>query len=281
MNFSDFGFFLNSFPVMGIPGYDCIVMHKGKEVFRQMNGYSDRENQIPINGKERYHIYSCSKPITCAAALQLMEKGAYRLDDLLSDYMPEFEKMTVWSGDQIVPAKNQIRIHNLFTMTAGFDYNVASKSMCRAFDETHGACPTREVMKYLACEPLSFEPGAMWSYSLCHDVLAAFVEVVSGMKFQDYVKKYIFDPLGMKNSTFLLPASEMFTTAPIYRKDDNSSYIYRLSAHENFKHLYRIGAEYASGGAGCVPRSHPGSPAGPSGRSWQHPRRWRSPRSPR
>ncbi len=252
MNFNDFERFLSSFITMGIPGYDCIVMHHGKEVFRKMNGYSDLENKIPMNGKERYHIYSCSKVLTCAAALQLWEKGAYQLDDPLYLYMPEFEKMTVRTENGIVPAKNQIRVRNLFTMTAGFDYNVASESLCRAYDETRGACPTRKTMEYLAQEPLAFEPGAMWNYSLCHDVLGAFIEVVSGIKFQDYVQKYIFEPLGMKNSTFLLPASERNTVAPTYKRDDRCSLIYRLADHTAFSHLYRLGAEYASGGAGCV-----------------------------
>lgn len=53
--------------------------------------------------------------------------------------------------------------------------------------ETNGVCPTREMMRYLAKEPLSFEPGTQWQYSFCHDVLAALVEVVSGMQFSAFV----------------------------------------------------------------------------------------------
>ena len=67
--------FLDSFIEAGIPGYDCIVYHKGECVYRHFNGYSDIVNKIPMNGEERYNIYSCSKPITCVAALQLYEKG--------------------------------------------------------------------------------------------------------------------------------------------------------------------------------------------------------------
>ena len=86
---------LDSWIEMGIPGYDCIVYHNGECVYRHQNGYSDRENKIKMNGTEKYNIYSCSKPITCTAALQLYEKGLYKLDDKLSDYLPKFSEMMV------------------------------------------------------------------------------------------------------------------------------------------------------------------------------------------
>ncbi len=76
-------------------------------------------------------------------------------------------------------------------MTAGFSYACYSPSLKRCIEETDGKCPTREAMKYLAKEPLLFEPGDRWEYSLCHDVLAALVEVLSGEKFETYVKKNI------------------------------------------------------------------------------------------
>lgn len=245
--------FLDGFLAMGIPGYDCMVMYKGEEVYRRYNGFSDKGAQIYMNGKERYHIFSCSKPITCAAALQLWEKGLYQLDDPLEKYMPEFADMSVRTENGIVPARNKITIRQLFTMTAGFDYNTQCKEICQAYDATNGACPTREVMKYFARYPLSFEPGEKWQYSLCHDVLAAFVEVVSGEKFEEYVKKHIFEPLGMKNSTFLLPRSEQGSIAPLYRQpSDATGVVIRLDNNNAFYHSYRLGASYASGGAGGV-----------------------------
>ena len=70
--------------------------------------------------------------------------------------------------------------------------------------------PTREAMKYLACDPLIFEPGTSWEYSLCHDVLAAVVEVVSGKRFGEFVKENIFDVVGMKRSTFFVARGRTF-----------------------------------------------------------------------
>lgn len=69
---------------MGIPGYDCTVYHKGECVYRHFNGYSDTESKTPMNGNEVYNIYSCSKVITCTAALILYEKGKFKIEDKLA-----------------------------------------------------------------------------------------------------------------------------------------------------------------------------------------------------
>ena len=81
--------FCDSFLELGVPGFDLAVYKNGESVLRYMNGYSDIENKVAINGTERYNIYSCSKVITVTAALQLWEKGLFSLDDRLSDYLPE------------------------------------------------------------------------------------------------------------------------------------------------------------------------------------------------
>ncbi len=73
--------FCDSFLDLGVPGFDLVVYKDGECILRYMNGYSDLENKIKINGNERYNIYSCSKVITCTAALQLMEKGLFSLED--------------------------------------------------------------------------------------------------------------------------------------------------------------------------------------------------------
>lgn len=239
--------FCDSFLELGVPGFDLVIYKDGECVLRHMNGYSDLENKVKINGKERYNIYSCSKVITCTAALQLWEKGLFSLEDKLSDYMPEFEEMMVKTDDGIKKAENPILIKHLFEMTAGFSYACYSPELKRCISETDGKCPTREVMKYLAKEPLLFEPGERWEYSLCHDVLAALVEVISGEKFEIYVKKNIFDVIGMENTTFMLPESEIETIAPQYRFEDGRAVNIGKPIFN-----YKIGTEYASGGAGGI-----------------------------
>ncbi len=239
--------FCDSFLELGVPGFDLAIYKDGECILRYMNGYSDLENNIKINGNERYNIYSCSKVITCTAALQLWEKGLFSLEDELSRYMPEFSKMMVKTDDGIKKAKNQILIKHLFEMTAGFSYDCYSPQLKKAIMETNGKCPTREVMKYLAKEPLIFEPGNRWEYSLCHDVLGALVEVISGEKFEDYVKKNIFNIARMNNSTFLLPSVEIETIAPQYRFEDGKA----VNVGKPIL-TYKLGSEYASGGAGGI-----------------------------
>ncbi len=238
--------FCDSFLELGLPGFDLSVYHKGKCVLRHINGYSDLENKVKMSGKERFNIYSCSKVITCVAAMQLWEKGLFSLEDKLSDYMPEFEKMKIAHKGELREAKNPILVKHLFEMTAGFSYNCNSMRIREAIAETGGRCQTRELMRYLAQDPLLFEPGERWEYSLCHDVLAALVEVLSGERFEAYVKKNIFDVAKMDSSTFMLPDSELETVA--------AQYIYKNGAAKNIgKEIsYKFGREYASGGAGCI-----------------------------
>jgi len=239
--------FCDSFLDFGVPGFDLAVYKDGECVLRHMNGHSDLERKIPMNGNERYNIYSCSKVITCTAALQLWERGLFSLEDELGHYMPEFKEMTVRMENGIQKAKNPILIKHLFEMTAGFSYDICSPELLKCRKETDGKCPTRETMKYLAKEPLLFEPGTRWEYSLCHDVLAAFVEVVSGMKFEEYVKEHIFDVLGMNDTTFMLSEDEMDTISEQYRFEGNKPVNIGKSIAG-----YKIGCAYASGGAGCI-----------------------------
>ena len=240
--------FCDSFLQMGVPGFDLAVYKGGECILRYMNGYSDLENKVKMNGNERYNIYSCSKVITCTAALQLWEKGLFSLEDKLSDYMPEFKEMTVKTENGIKKAEKSITIKDLFCMTAGFSYDLNSPMIQKCKEETNGRCQTRELMKYLAKEPLLFEPGERWKYSLCHDVLAALVEVVSGMRFGEFVKENIFTPLKMENSTFLLDDSELDKVSMQYRFNNEAN-----KAEIRPKTIdYKLGTEYESGGAGCI-----------------------------
>ena len=232
---------------LGIPGFDLIVYKDGECILRHMGGYSDPDKKIPMNGKEKYHIYSCSKLITCVAAMQLWEKGLFSLEDKLSDYLPAFAEMSVKTENGIKKAKNPIRIHHLFEMTSGMDYNIAAPELLEYYRGGSNPCSTIEYVNQLAKKPLDFEPGEGWKYSLSHDVLAALVEVWSGEPFEDYVRVHIFEPLGMENTDFLYPMDDEEGFAKQF------SYVAETG---EFKPVvgnpYRPGKAYASGGAGCV-----------------------------
>ena len=242
--------FLHHFESLGIPLIDCLVYQHGKCVFRYQSGYSDEACRKPVDGTERYNIYSCSKVITCTAALQLVEQDLIRLEDPVYEYLPEFRHLTKKNKDgKLEEVRTPMTIRHLFTMTAGLTYNLKSENLLRGIAETSGRMPTREAMKYLALDPLVFEPGSGWNYSLGHDVLAAVVEVVSGKRFGLYVKEKIFDPLGMKHSTFLLPENELGEIAAQYRYDPETRRYNRCGPEIQ---SHKLGTEYESGGAGCI-----------------------------
>ena len=247
-----------------MPGNSISVRVENKEVFTYQSGYSDVENQIPMRADHLLNIYSCSKVATVTAALQLYEKGFFLLDDPLYEYIPEYREMYVKTPEgELVKAKNPITLRQLFSMTSGLNYNMRNPSIAEAVKVTEGRADTVTVAKYLAREPLSFEPGTRWLYSLSHDVLAAVVEVIAGKKFRDYVQENIFDPLEMKES-FYHNAHVQDRMAQQYRYvNSEETDIVKLQAAGGVGkdgHLVNVtknvmavlGPEYDSGGAGIT-----------------------------
>ena len=133
-------------------------------------------------------------------------------------------------------------------MTAGICYDIYSPSMKAYRTETGGRCPTSLLAKYLSREPLVCEPGERWQYGLCHDLLAALIETVTGERFGEFVRKNIFLPLGMHNTTFSHSNDILDKVAPQYVWSHSSS-APTLCAKRN---VYNFGTEYEAGGAGCI-----------------------------
>lgn len=263
MNFEPLKEFMDHLTSWRIPGNCIRVAMGGKEVFRYESGYSDLENKVPMTGEGLFNIYSCSKPITVTAALQLYEKGMFLLDDPLYEYIPEYKKMYVKEGDDVREAKNPITMRNLLTMTAGFIYSFDSPGFKKAREITGGKMDTLTVAKCVASDPLHFEPGTKWQYSICHDILGAAIEAMSGMKFRDYVKKNVFEPLGM-NDSYYHNDEVIDRVNNLYRfVDGENTDIVKLQSGElksvggkiveegkGVSHV--LGAEFDSGGAGIT-----------------------------
>lgn len=254
MDFQSLTTFLDGLPAMGIPGTDCVVLEGRRTVYRHFNGCSDREAKTPMRGDERFYLYSCSKVITCVAALTLYEKGMFLMTDPLSEYIPEFKDMTVRkvgaNGEEVlVPCRREITVGDLFSMTAGFDYDLTVPEIQKVVDETDGRAPTLDVARALAERPLLYEPGTHWRYGLEHDVLGAFIEVLSGQRFGRYLQEHVFDPLKMKRSGF--PNSPLAREGMMaqYRRDELTGTVARIPIEEN---EFVFGTEYESGGAGLI-----------------------------
>jgi len=265
MNFSYMKDFMDFLTSWRIPGNDISVCVEGKEVFRYQSGYSDYENKIPMTDDKLFNIYSCSKVATVSAALQLYERGKFLLDDPLYDFIPEYKDMYIKKeSGELVKAENPITLRHLFTMTSGLTYNLESEHIKAMQEKTDGKMPTLEVVKAFAKEPISFEPGERWQYSMGHDVLAAVVEVISGKKFSDYVRENIFEPLEMKES-FYHNEAVLDRVAKQYRyvnsTENNLVNLQSGAANKADGYIqniekkvaaYVFGSEYDSGGAGVT-----------------------------
>ena len=262
MDFAPLKNFMDSLTNWIIPGNSIVVYKDNQKVFEYSSGYQDLENKIKMQGDELFNIYSCSKVMTVCAALQLYEQGKFLLTDPLYDYMPEFRNMTVHKDGKIVEAENPITIQNLFTMTAGFSYDMQSLAFKKAQEITKGRMETREVIKCLAEKPLHFEPGTKWNYSLCHDVLAGFVEAVSGKRFSEYVKENMFDCLDMNESYYHATPEIEARIAQQYQCVVSETDLVKLQTSQikeqgTVKNVGKgnelvPGPEYDSGGAGII-----------------------------
>lgn len=247
-----------------IPGNAASIWKDGQEIFSYQSGYADLENKIPMTPDHYINIYSCSKVTTVTAALQLYERGYFLLDDPLYEFIPAFKEMYIKGADgELKKAENPITLRHLFTMTSGLTYNSNTPAFAKARELTGGKMDTLKVIECLAQDPLSFEPGTKWQYSLSHDVLAAVVEVISGKKFRDYVKENLFDPLGMSKSMYhnepvldQMAQQYLFVDSPeqdqvvmqASGKSTGDGFIKNIGKDVNLV----FGSEYDSGGAGIT-----------------------------
>lgn len=265
MNFTLMKDYMDHLTSWRIPGNMISVCVGGKEVFSYASGYENYEKKLPMADAtdKLFNVFSCSKPITVAAALSLFERGYFLLDDPLYDFIPEYRQMYIKDGVRVKKAKNPITLRHLFTMTSGLSYNTTTPSFDKARLVTEGRMNTVAVAKCLAEDPLSFEPGSVWQYGLSHDVLAAVVEIVSGKRFSEYVKENIFLPLGMENS-FYHNEDVLDRVAELYRYENSSEAdlvkLQSASANQNDGRIINngkkvdlvFGSEYDSGGAGVT-----------------------------
>lgn len=267
-DFSKLKEYIDSFESIGIGMGDLKVMIDHKEVFHHGAGYSDAAQTKKMDGDDIMWLFSTSKVITCTAAMRLVDRGELSPDDPVDKYLPEYAEMTVREADGSVrPARNKITVRDLFTMTAGFHYD-SFFQIKRAYEAHHGSgedlskveneipkslfelgrsdkITVREFARAVAQIPLHFEPSTHYAYSVCHDILGAVIEVVSGMSLGEYMEKYIFEPLGMNDTGFVLSEEKKHRLAIgyEYKNVTNTSRVI-----EN-KCEYRIDG-FESGGAG-------------------------------
>ncbi|MBQ7562473.1 MAG: serine hydrolase [Lachnospiraceae bacterium] len=188
-----------------LKGCSIKILHKGQSVYEGCFG-SDTMESV-------YRIFSMTKPITAVAVLMLVERGLLDQNEPVSKFIPEFAGMKVATPEGEVPAKNEITIAHCLNMTSGLVYpGLDSVSAIRLGKEAERISVRQEfgesldglsVAKAIANIPLLFEPGTAWNYSVSGDVLSAVVELVTGVRYGEFLRRAIFEPLGMKDTAYV------------------------------------------------------------------------------
>lgn len=222
----------------GLPCGDVIVYLNGEKVYRYSVGTAKSDTI--------YWLFSCTKPITATAGMQLVEKGIINLDDPVSKYFPEYGKAVYKEGNSLLPVGDKMKIRHLFTMSAGLNYDVEAEAI-RKVKEKNPNASTIEIVSSFANSPLEFEPGKKFRYSLCLDALAGVIEKASGMTFGEYLQKNIFEPLGMTEATLHLPKEKESRQAPSFSARNGVLFPFPQGIIN-----YAITPKYESGGAGLT-----------------------------
>ena len=192
------------------------VARDGEVLAAGAHGWRDVDRKLPMTVDSIFRVYSMSRAVTAVAVLRLVEQGRIALDDPIARYLPQLASLSVITaieGDEIATAKNDapITIRQLLTYTAGFAYAPQYPDSLRVdhrailgLDQTPA-----EAMAKLAGYPLRDAPGARWRYGYHSDVLGALIATVTGTSLDEHLQREIFDPLGMKDTGFFVPRSQV------------------------------------------------------------------------
>jgi CubicO group peptidase (beta-lactamase class C family) len=195
-----------------LAGVMTMVARHGRIVHLNAAGTYGIDNDKPVAADTLFRIYSMSKPITAVALMTLYEEGAFQLSAPVSKFLPQFADMKVWKQDGNVDAEGQITMHQLLTHTSGLTYGFHRNTPVDQRyqdDKILGSKDLSEFVDKLAKIPLLFEPGERWHYSVAPDVLGAVAEKISGQTYDVFLKERLFDPLGMEDTFFNVPADKL------------------------------------------------------------------------
>jgi CubicO group peptidase (beta-lactamase class C family) len=199
-----------------LPGIVVAVARRGKVVYQKAFGVANRETREPMRTDAMFRLYSMTKPIASVGLLTLYEQGRFRLTDPLDRYLPQFANVKVYKGADaagkpiLAAPSRKPTIQDAFRHTLGLASGLGQSPVDALYRDaglTMGQLDSlaQEVDK-LGTVPLLYDPGERWVYGLGHDVQARLIEVFSGMPYAQYLQRTIFDPLGMRDTVFGVPA---------------------------------------------------------------------------
>ena len=247
-----------------LPGMVALVARNGKIVYHKAFGTSNAETKKKLLKDDIFTLASQSKAITATAVMMLWEEGKFRLDDPISKYIPEFKSPRVLdsllanSTYITTAAENEITIRHLLTHTSGIGYGVidGDERFKKIYKDagivdlfTTKKVTIGENIKKLAKLPLHHNPGDAFTYSESYDVLGYFIELISKMPFDEYLRKHIFDPLEMDDTWFYLPQAKAHRLVTVQTKKEDQWVNYPITFYDP---QYPIKGEkqFFSGGAG-------------------------------
>ncbi|MBV72467.1 MAG: serine hydrolase [Myxococcales bacterium] len=238
-------------------GLSTAVIRDGQIVHLSTHGYQDRESVKPLSRQAIFRIYSMTKAVTAVAAMMLYEKGHFQLLDPIETYLPEFKQTQVFLGGtvdrpQLVAPRKPITIRDLFLHTACFSYPFTQHPVDRMYDKVklfNGQRNSAQFVSAVAKLPLKCQPGSQYSYGVSTDVLGRIIELVSGLSLDEYMAKYIFEPLGMVDTGFYVPKADHARFMTLYIRQKNGTL---EPADPELTNAFLTQPKMAMGGGGLV-----------------------------
>jgi CubicO group peptidase (beta-lactamase class C family) len=240
------------------PGAVALVARKGRIAYFEAVGQLDPKNGAPMSKDAIFRLYSMTKPFTSVAIMLLVEDGRLRLMDPIGVYLPELAKLEVLvqgtdaAGKPTyttVAAEKPVTVYDLLRHTSGFVYpstpNAYLKDLYTKENVNWSGVTPAEQLQALAKVPLARQPGTMWEYGLSTDVAGRVVEAVSGMPLSRFLETRLFWPLGMTDTSFLVPANKVKRLAQPLAVDKATGKPIAL-------HDVTVAAKNDAGGAGAA-----------------------------
>ena len=240
-----------------MPGAAMLVVRRGKVAWVSVQGKRAPDSDDAMKIDTIFRIYSMTKPIVSLALMQLVEEGKLQVSDPVAKFLPEMGSMKV--GTEVVGADGRTTLHladpdrpmtvqDLLRHTAGLTYAFRGNSLVhQAYREAKigdRTASNEEMVQRLGKLPLLFSPGARWEYSVSVDVQGRLIEVLTGKKLGEALSERVFQPLGMVDTAFKLPAEKVARVAQPGQKPNGPPMTARFKVDD--------GARYESGGGGLL-----------------------------